>query len=74
MTKFNKRDQGILDYVKKNRPDSYEDVLLVMERAYSSSHNEYTDALMLLMIFAFEAGRVFQKDTCAELDNPAVYL
>jgi len=74
MSKFNKRDQAVLDWVKKNRPDCAGYVEQIFSKSYSNRHDDTSDALMMLMIFAFESGREFQKETNAEFNNPNIYL
>jgi hypothetical protein len=59
----NKRDQAILDWCKKHRPDIVPkmEILLIQE------------ATLFLISVAFEAGRHFQAETGFELDNPNLY-
>lgn len=65
---FNKREEAIIGWVKKNRPDLLENITRILsnDRAFA--------ALFLISCVAFEAGRQFQHDNPdVELDNPNVY-
>lgn len=66
-----KRVDAILEYVKANRPDCYNNIKSVLDNFGRSSQ---LDAMCLVMFLSFEAGRVFQDDTKTELNNPNIYL
>lgn len=59
----NKRDAKIMEYVQRVRPDCATNTKALMNN----------DAILLLMILAFEAGREFQEETKMELGNPSLY-
>jgi hypothetical protein len=63
---MNKRDQAIVDWVKKNRPD-----LNINVHIMPAFDNQ---GLSCLMSMAFEAGRVFQKANPKLEMSPHVYL
>lgn len=63
---MNKRDQAIVEWVKKNRPD-----LNVYTHIMPAFENE---GLNCLMAIAFDAGRVFQKKNPKLEMSPHVYL
>ena len=64
---MNLRDAEILKWVKKHRPD-------LVEHVTPKGDRRIDDAFGLLLSIGFEAGRQFQADTKAELNNPNVYL
>jgi hypothetical protein len=66
------RDQQIIDHVAKIRPDMLPAVKAIVENPYG---NQQYQAMHVLMIFGFEAGRQFQTENPnTELNNPNVYL
>ena len=72
--RLNKRDQAIIDWAKKQRPEP--DITPHLENIFSmgTGSNRERDAALLLMCVAFEAGREFQHaNPKLELNNPNVY-
>lgn len=63
--KHNKRDQAILDWVERHRPDALTNVREIIDECYRDP-NSRLNAVYLVMLFAFEGGRQFQ------LDNPTL--
>ena len=59
----NKRDDSIEHWIRKNRPD-------LLPQLPEWFQNQGANALLAI---AFEAGRQFQNDTGAELNNPNIY-
>lgn len=60
----NGRDRAIRDWLVKNRMD----LVPLLSQWFQ------IEALHALLAIAFEAGRQFQHDTNAELDDPSIYL
>lgn len=70
---MNKRDQAILTWCEKHRPDILHTVRNIVEDANADPHGKVAQGLHFLAVIAFEAGRVFQAETNAVLGNPNVY-
>lgn len=70
---MNKRNKAIVDWIKEHRPDCSANVSKLIKQFGDEPNNQQVQAVMLLMMFGFEAGRQFQHDTNPELNNPNVY-
>lgn len=66
---MDKRKEAILEWVRENRPD----LEGILEDTLLSSSNRVQEVLAAYMYIAFEAGRQFQHDTGAELEDANIY-
>ena len=66
---MHKRDQAILDLVRKMKPESYSSMARILEEA-----PEGAPSMDALIHFVFEAGRVFQKENPDAPDGPSAYI